>query len=66
MGLDSRKRSRRGRMMCSKSFETLQVREIGRKKAGESSSFFVLWIGIIKDVFQMEGIECKVQERLKM
>ena len=36
MELDSRKKSRRERMMHSKRFETQEVREIGRKEAGES------------------------------
>ena len=53
-------------MMHSKSFETQMVREIGWKEAGESRGFSFLWMGIIEDVFQMEGKECKVQERLKM
>ena len=66
MELDSRKKSRRGRMMRSNSFETQEVREIGLKEAGESRGFPILCMGIIKDVFQMEGKECEVQERLKM
>ena len=66
MKLDFRKKSRRDRMMRSKSFETQEVREIGRKEAGESRGFPILWMGIIEDVFQMEGKECKDQERLKM
>ena len=66
MELDSRKKSRRNRMMRSNSFETQEVREIGRKEAGESRGFPILWMGIIEDVFQMEGKECKDQERLKM
>ena len=41
-------------------------REIGQKKAGESKGFHILWMGIMEDIFQMEGKECKVQERLKM
>ena len=53
-------------MMCSKSFDTQEVREIGRKEAGESRGFTILWMEITEDVFQMEGKECKVQERLKM
>ena len=65
MELDSRKKSRRDSMMRSKSFDTQGVREIGRKKAGESRCFLILWMGIIEDVFQMEGKECKVQERMK-
>ena len=52
--------------MRSKSFDTQEVREIGRKEARESRGFPILWMGIIEDVFQMEGKECKDQERLKM
>ena len=66
MELDSRKKSRRDIMMRSQSFDALEVREIGRKEAGESRGFPILWMVIIEDVFQMEGKECKVQERLKM
>ena len=66
MELDSRKKSRRDRMMRSNSFDTHEVREIGRKEAGESRGFPILWMGIIEVVFQMEGKECKDQERLKM
>ena len=66
MELDSRKKSRRDRMMRSNSFEMQEVREIGRKEAEELKSFPILWMGIIEDVFQMEGKECKDQERLKM
>ena len=66
MKLDSRKKSRQDRMMCSNSFETQEVREIGWKEAGGSRGFPMLWMGAIEDVFQMEGKECKVQERLKM
>ena len=66
MEVDSRKKSRRNRIMRSKSFDTQEVREIGRKEAGESRGFSILWIGITEDVFQMEGKECKDQERLKM
>ena len=66
MELDSRKKSRSDRMMRSKSFETQEVRETGRKEAGESSGFPILCMGIIEDVFQMEGKECEDQERLKM
>ena len=65
MELDSRKKSRRERMMRSKSFEMQEGREISRKEAGESRGFPILCIGIIEDVFQMEGKECKVQKRLK-
>ena len=66
MELDSRKKSRRDRMMRSKSFDMQEVIEIGRKKAGESRGFIILCMGIIEDVFQMEGKECKIQVRLKM
>ena len=66
MKLDYRKKSRRDSVMRSKSFEMQEVREIGRKEAGKLRGFPILWVGIIKDVFQMEGKEFKVQERLKM
>ena len=66
MELDSRKKRRRDRMMRSNSFDTQEVREIGRKEAGESRGFPILWMGIIEDVFQVEGNECKVHQRLKM
>ena len=66
MELHSRKKSRRDRMMHSNSFEMQEVREIGWKESGESRGFHMLWMGIMEDVFQMEGKECKDQERLKM
>ena len=66
MELDSSKKSRRDSMMCSKSFETHEVRKIGRKEAGELTGFPILWMGIMEDIFQMEGKDCEVQERLKM
>ena len=66
MELDSRKKSRRDRMMHSNSFDAQEVREIGRKEAGESRGFPILCMGIMEGIFQMEGKECKVQERLKM
>ena len=66
MELDSRKKNRRDRMMCPKSFDMQEAREIGRKEAGESRGIPILWMGIIEDVFQMEGKKCKVQERLKI
>ena len=53
MELDSRKKSRWDGMMRSNSFETQEVREIGRKEAGESRGFSSR--GIIEDVFRMEG-----------
>ena len=51
MELDSEKNSRRDRMMHSNSFETQEVREIGRKEVGESTGFPILWMGIMEDVF---------------
>ena len=53
-------------MMRSKSFETQEVIEIGWKEAEESRGFPIFRMGIIEDAFQMEGKECKDQERLKM
>ena len=66
MELDSRKKRRWDRMMRSNSFDTQEVREIGRKEAGESRGFPILRMGIMEDVFQMKGKEWEVQERLKM
>ena len=66
MELDSRKKTRRDRMMRSNSFDTQEVREIGRKEAGESRGFPILCMGIMEDVFQMEGKKCEDQKRLKM
>ena len=65
MELDSRKKGKRDSMMRSKSFETQEVKEVGRKEAGESKGFPISRMEIIEDVIQMEGKECKVQERLK-
>ena len=66
MELDSTKKNRRDRMMRSNSFDTQEVREIGREEAGESRGFPILCMGIMEDVFQMERKECEDQERLKM
>ena len=66
MELNFKKKSRRNKMMRSKSFDMEEVRKIGQKKAGELRGFPILWMEIIKDVFQMEEKECEVQERLKM
>ena len=66
MELDSRKKRRRDGMMRSNSSQTQEVREIGRKEAGESRGIPILWMGIIEGVFQMEGKKYKVQERLKI
>ena len=65
MELDSRKKSRRDRMMRSKSFDTQEVKEIGRKEAGESRGFPILCMRIMEEVFQMEWKEWEDQERLK-
>ena len=53
-------------MMRSKSFNTQEVREIGRKEAGESRGFPILCMRIIEDVFQMEEKKDEDQERLKI
>ena len=66
MEVDPRKKSRRDRIMRSNSFDTQKVREIGRKEAGGSTGFPILCMGIMEDVFQMEGKESEDQERLKM
>ena len=50
MELDSRKKSRRNIMRRSKSFDTQEVKEIGRKEAVESRGFPIWWMGIIGDV----------------
>ena len=57
MELDFRKKSRRDRMMRSNSFDTQEVRQIGREEAGQSRGFLILWMGIMENVFQMEGKE---------
>ena len=66
MELDFRKKSRRDRIMLSKSFETQELREIGRNEAGESKGFLTLRMRIIEIVFQMEEKECKVRDRMKV
>ena len=58
MELDFRKKNRLDRMLRSKSYGTQEVREIGRKEAGVSRSFPILWLEKIKDVFQMARKEC--------
>ena len=60
MKLDSREKNKPDRMIRSKSFETLKVREIGRKEAEESRGSPILWMEIMEDVFQMEGKKVKV------
>ena len=59
MELDSRKKSRRDSMMHSKSFDMQEVRKIGCKEAGESRGFPILWIRIMKEVFQMKERNAK-------
>ena len=66
MELDSRKKSRGNRIMRSKSFDTQEVREIGRKEAGELRSLAILQMSQMEDIFRMEGKECRDQKRLKM
>ena len=66
MELDSRKKRRQDKMMQSNSFDMQEMREIGQKEAGESRGFPIVCMGIMEDVFQMEGKECEDQERLKM
>ena len=63
MELDSRKKSRRDRMMRSKSFETQEVRE---RPEGSRRVERLSHLEIMEDVFLMEGKDCKDQERLKM
>ena len=59
MELDARKKSRRDRMMRSNSFDMQEIRDIGRKEAGESRGFPILRMGIMEDVFQlMEDGRC--------
>ena len=57
MELDSRKKSRRGNMMRSKSFDIQEVREIDRKEAGGSRGFPILWMGIMEDSDVRKGIQ---------
>ena len=66
MELDSRRKSKRDKMMRSNSFEMQEVGVIGRTEAGKSRGFSILWIRIIEDVSQMEGKEIQNQERLKV
>ena len=41
------------------------MKEIGQKEAGESRGFPILWMGMIEDVFHMEGKKSKDQETSK-
>ena len=60
---------KRDRMMRSKSFETQEVREISRKEAGKSRGFLSLRMGIIQDIFQLEGkienVKMKIHARAR-
>ena len=62
MELDSKKKCKRDRVMRSNSFDTQEVREIGRKEAGESRGIPILWMGMIEDVFQMEKRNAKFRK----
>ena len=53
MELDSRNKSRRDRMMRSKSFDTQEMREIDRKEAAESRGFPILWMGITDQILRI-------------
>ena len=66
MKLESGKNSKRDRMMRLKCFETQEMKEIDRKKAGWSKGFSILWVGIIENIFQMKGKESKDHKRLKL
>ena len=66
MELESKKKSRRNKMMRSKSFQTQKLRETGRKEAEECRSFSIVLIGIMEYVFQTEEKNRKDQERLKI
>ena len=48
--------------MLSKSFDTQEVREIGRKEAGESRGFPILCMGIIEDILRMEGKDVETRK----
>ena len=63
--LDSRKMSKRYRMMPLNSFETQEMKGTGGKKAGDLRSFPILRIGIIDNGFGMEEMECKELEKFK-
>ena len=45
--------------MRSKYFIKQEVREIGRKEAGESIGFPILWVGLIKDIFHIKERNAK-------
>ena len=45
--------------MRSNSFDTQEVREIDRKKSGESRDFPILWMAIVQDVFRWKERNAK-------
>ena len=49
-GIRFQKEEKTGRMMRSNRFDTQEVREIGRKEAGESRGFPILCMGIIENL----------------
>ena len=59
MELDSRKKSRRDRMMRSKSFEMQEVREISRKEAGELRGFPMLWMGKMSSRWKKRNVKTR-------
>ena len=65
MKLDSRKKSKRDRMILSKSFETKEMREIGRMKV-RVEKLFCPMDGNNGRGLPDGGKECKNHERLKM
>ena len=66
MELDSRKKSRRDRMMRSKSFEMQRKRDRPEGSRRVERLFFHRMDGNNRNVFRIEGKECKDQERVKM
>ena len=63
---DPRKKRRRDSTMRSKSPDTQEARETGRKEAGEPRGPPIPRMGTTEDVLQVEGKECEDQERPKM
>ena len=47
MPLDSRRKSRRGRMMQLNSFDAQKLKEIGQKQAGKPRGFSIFWMRMI-------------------
>ena len=47
-------------------FEPQEMKEMYRRKAGESRGFIILKDGIIDEDFQVEGKKFKDHEKLKM